>query len=961
MIPLNSHTTDIEQHLKRSIKGEVRFDPYSRAIYSTDASIYKMKPMGVILPRSAEDVQASVELLHSAGITLVPRGGGTSLSGQTVNTGVVMDFSKYMNSIIDINPQEQWVTTQPGITIDELNRQLKLYGLFFTTDPSTSSRANIGGAIGNNSCGARSIVYGKTVDHVLELSVVLSDGTMTVFKPLSNQSLQQISHSDTLEGKIYKDVYSTVSVAKVEVEKRFPKILRRVGGYNLDLLNIDNLNMSKLIVGSEGTLASVVSAKLNLEKIPEVTALLILHFKSLKAAMDTCLVTLEHNPHAVEHIGSMIISQAKKSIGFKNSLDFIQGNPSDILVVEVSGESIEEVNSKCNAIVKKISKTGCYASTMLTELSDKQNVWSMRKAGLGLMMNLAGDAKPIPFVEDTAVSPERLPEYVERFDQIVKQNGTEAGYYGHASVGCMHIRPVINLKTQEGIDRMERISSEIADLVLEFNGSLTGEHGDGIVRGHWANKMFGDELVQHFRDVKKSFDPKGIMNPGKIFDTPPLTQNLRYGTDYSTLKVNTLLDFSKEGGFAKAVEKCNGVGECRKLTAGAMCPSYMATREEEHSTRGRANALRAALSGVLPEGELHSKRMNDVLDLCLECKSCKTECPSNVDMAKIKYEFLHSYYKNGGKIPLRSRIVANIHLLNRLMCGYHAPLANFVIRSKIGALLQQRFGIHKYRKLPRIANKSFASQFRNKPSNTSGSRGEILFFNDTFTNFNHPESGIAAIRLLEAMGYIPIVVSNACCGRPMISKGFLEQARKYAMKNVELLYPYVKSGMKIVGVESSCISTLLDEYPDLLPKDPRAKLISESVSMIEDILLSAEEDSMQKIEWTDTHKSVKLFVHCHQRALTGKTNALRALNLPTNYNTQMLNGGCCGMAGSFGFEREHYKVSMKIGEDRLFPEIRLIHTSQEVAITGTSCKQQIEDGTSVIPKFLSQILADALP
>ena len=693
-----STRSQLAHELEQAIDGEVRFDTYSRQIYSTDASIYKMTPLGVVIPRNADDVCAVIEKCANASVPVIPRGGGTALSGQTVNRGVVIDFSKYMHRIIHINNEEAWVHTQPGITIDELNRQVAHTGKYFTPDPSTSSRANIGGAMGNNSCGSHSIIYGKTVDQVQQMSVVLSDGSTATFEPLHASQLENKMGIASLEGQIYRGIPTIAEQAAEQVEQRFPKILRRVGGYNIDRVYPQSItgdstprnstsveqpivDLTQVMVGSEGTLAVVTDAKLKLWDIPKAKGLAVLHFRNLREAMEATVATLEHDVTAVEHIGEIIIKQARKSLGFSRGLGFLQGEPTDILVVEMTGQNQSEVKSKLEAFQQTIQRrTATFAVTLLIETAQQRQVWAMREAGLGLMMNVQGDAKPLPFVEDTAVSPEKLPEYVQRFDEIVKKHGTEAGYYGHASVGCLHIRPLVNLKKNTGIDLMYSIADEISDLVLEFGGSLSGEHGDGIVRGAWAEKMFGPKLVQHFREVKTLFDPKGIMNPGKVFDTPDMRQNLRYGNKYSTIDIPTKLDWTADSNFAGAIERCNGVGACRKINAGAMCPSYMATREEEHSTRGRANALRAALSGELPINEIQSERMFEVLDLCLECKSCKSECPSNVDMAKIKYEFLNLYYQNH-KVPLRQKIIADLHRLYALAPGPLAHIANLINRS----------------------------------------------------------------------------------------------------------------------------------------------------------------------------------------------------------------------------------------------------------------------------------------
>ena len=958
---VNSSTKDLEADLTAAIGGEVRFDAVTRHMYSTDASIYQMEPIGVVIPIDADDVSAILEIASKNGVSVLPRGGGTALSGQTVNHAVVVDFSKYMFQVQEINKEEKWVRTQPGVTIDDLNRQLRSSGLFFTSDPSTSSRANIGGAIGNNSCGAHSIVYGKTVDHVKEMNVVLSDGTQTSFQQLSIESLESKRRSQSLEGQIYRQINEIAVNASDEVDKRFPKILRRVGGYNLDLIqNNHALNLAKLAVGSEGTLIAVTATKLNIEPIPKFKGLSIFHFTDITSAMEGTVATLEEQPDAVEHIGEMIISQARQSLGFSRNLSFLQGDPSDILVVEMTGESAAEVEAKLDRLEKKMQKgSRPYATTRLSSAQQQAEVWAMRQAGLGLMMNIPGSAKPLPFVEDTAVSPEKLPEYVKRFDEIVNRNGTTAGYYGHASVGCLHIRPVVDLKNDNGIKTMERISDEISDLVLEFGGSLSGEHGDGIVRGAWADKMFGPELVEYFREVKIAFDPHGVMNPNKIFDTPSLTDNLRYGNKYTTFSPPVKLDWSAEGGFVNAVEKCNGVGACRKVNAGAMCPSYQATREEMHSTRGRANTLRSVLSGSLPKETLHSKELFEVFSLCVECKSCKSECPSNVDMAKIKSEFLYGYNKKNGT-PITSRFIGNIHSISAMTIPL-APIFNFVTGTAAFRFINEKlFGFDRRRKLPPLVTQTFESWFKKRAPNTTGTRGNIVLFHDTFMNFNHPESGIGATRILEALGFNVQLADRKCCGRPMISKGLLDKAASNARHNVDVLYKYVQAGAKIVGCESSCIMTLKDEYPDLLPGNKRAKSVAEATVMLEELIEETLNDGTQQIDWNDKVVESTLQVHCHEQALTGTQAALKVMNMPPNYSTKLLEAGCCGMAGSFGFEKKHYDVSMKMGEDRLFPALRASSPEVSIAVTGVSCRQQVEDGVGRPARFLSDILAEAI-
>ena len=954
---------DLAADLRRVVQGEVRFDSYSRALYSQDASIYSMEPAGVVLPKSVEDVQAVMEICNRNGVKVLSRGGGTGLSGQTVQEGaVVIDYSKYMHDVLEINAEEQWVRTQPGITLTELNRQLRPHGLMFTPDPSTASRATVGGAMGNNSCGAHSIIYGKTVDHVLGQDVVLSDGSIANFENVAGSALEAKLRIDGIEGDIYRTVREVAASAAPLVEANFPKVLRRVGGYNLDLVNDPGgVNLAQLMVGSEGTLAAVTAARLNLVKIPKHAGLAVLHFASLDESMEATVATLAHNPSAVEHIGAIIITQARRQIQVSRNLGFLQGEPTDILVVEFNGESQADIADKLDKLEQDMNRKELgFAMTRLNTPAEMAQVWSMRENGLGLMNNIEGTAKPLPFVEDTAVAPEKLPEYVRRFQQIIRNSGTEAGYYGHASVGCMHIRPLIDIKTREGMDRLYKISDEVSDLLKEFGGSMTGEHGDGIVRGFWTEKMFGSELVENFREVKRAFDPNTIMNPGKIFDTPHLLDNLRFGDEYKTNDIETRLDFSREGGFAAAVEMCNGVGACRKLNMGAMCPSYMATREETHTTRGRANVLRAALSGKFPVDQLTSKATLDVLDLCLECKSCKAECPSNVDMAKIKYEFLHQYYKTN-KVPRRSKMVADIHKTNAKMAPI-APIANAITQSApMRWALEKLVGFSSDRPAPPVVRRTFQKWFdaRKAPAGTHP-RGQIVLFHDTFMNFNFPSIGIAATDLLEALGFEVIVLKDRkCCGRPMVSKGLLDKAGENARHNVDLLYEYVQRGVKIAGCESSCVMTIKDEYPDLLGGDEKARAVSDNTVMLEEVIAECLGDDGPQLEFTDLPKKVQFLGHCHQRALTGLSSSVKALNLPPNYEVIDIPAGCCGMAGSFGYESEHVDVSMAAGEERFFPHVRN-NPDHEVCVTGISCREQTNFGTGRKARHLVEVLADAL-
>ena len=958
-----SDTRSLVEELRRQVAGEVRFDKMTRALYSTDASIYQIEPIGVVIPRSVEDVVAVMETADRYGVPVLPRGGGTSLAGQTVGHAVVVDFSKYMREVVEVNAEEGWVRAQPGVILDELNHHLKPFDMQFAPDPSTSNRANVGGALGNNSCGAHSVVWGKTVDHVVELDVVLANGDRARLGPLSGERLEAKMRGQGLEADIYRQVLAVGESNRDEIAARYPRIQRRVSGYNLDeLLRDGDLDMARFVVGSEGTLVAVTEAKLRIVPLPRMTALAVLHFKDLLESMEATSATLEMDPAAVELIGSMILRQARSNLEYSRMMDFIEGDPEAVLVVEVVGESESELRSKLDGLEERMRRGGLgYAVRRLMRPEDQARVWAVRKAGLGLMMSVPGDAKPLPFVEDAAVAPESLPRFVKRFDEIVRAHGTTAGYYGHASVGCLHIRPLIDLKGQEGVDRMVSIATQISDLVLEFGGAMSGEHGDGLVRSMWNEKMFGPRIYEAFRRVKRAFDPKGIMNPGKVVDAPPMTENLRIGPSYGTHPVETVFSFAREGGFAAAVEMCNGQGACRKVIGGTMCPSYMVTRDEEHSTRGRANALRAAMSGALPAESLTSRRLYDVLDLCLECKGCKAECPSNVDMTKLKYEFLGKYHEANGH-SLRDRVFGNIAMLSR-WGSFFAPLSNWALRAEgLRELLDHKVGIDGRRRLPEFASQTFLEWFRARGGSpaSAAARGQVVLFPDTFTNYNHPELGRAAVRVLEGLGYQVVLPRVRCCGRPMLSKGMLDKARRHARSNVDSVYPLVERGARLVGLEPSCILGFRDDYIDLLGDDSKARAVGESTMLIEEFLLYARQEHGAELEFARSPGKLLFHGHCHQKAMVGTAPALEVLRWLAGSQVVEIKSGCCGMAGAFGFEKEHYDISNKIGEQVLFPAIRSERGDFTVVTEGVSCRQQIQHGTGKRAKHLVEVLADAL-
>ena len=959
MRAITSDTRALEDELRNLVEGEVRFDKFSRVLYSTDASIYQMEPIGVVIPRSKDDVLAAVDVARRSGVPILPRGGGTSLAGQTVNHAIVLDFSKYMDGLLEVNPDEHWARVQPGIVVDTLNGLLASHRLKYAPDPSTANRASVGGGIGNNSCGSHSVVYGKTSDHVLELNVVLADGSEARFADLTPSQFEGKLAEDGLESRIYRAIPEIARQHSDEIAARYPSIMRRVSGYNLDeFLNGENVNLSRMLVGSEGTLGVTTEAKINLVPVPNAPALAIAHFHTLEESCEATPAILEHGPAAVELVGEMLLDRTRNSPAFSRRMTFVNGRPDAILVVEFTGDTEAEAASRAQKLKEDLARRRLgYDCLTIQDPAGQANVWAVRKAGLGLLMSVRGDAKPLPFVEDTAVDPDRLGPFVRRFDEIVGNHGTTAGYYGHASVGCLHIRPLVSLKTQDGLETMTSIASEIADLVKEFGGSLSGEHGDGIVRGVWTEKMFGPKIYDAFRQVKQAFDPDGILNPGKIIDTPPITENLRYGPGYKTLSFPTQLDFSDQDGFEGAIDTCNGMGACRKPD-GTMCPSFMATRDEEHSTRGRANLLRAAISGHLPSQALASQRLYEALDLCLECKGCKGECPSNVDMAKLKYEFLH-HYNNTHGTPLRAKIFAHINRLNRLGSRF-APLANLASHTPgLRWLLHRFLGVHKDRPLPSFARQTLPNWFNKRTPPTNAPRGPVVLFNDTFMNYNVPSIGIAAVELLERAGFHVVLANAQCCARPMISKGLLTQARANARHNVDLLAPYAAQNIPIVGCEPSCLLTLRDEYPDLLGDD-ESKAVAANTYLIDEFLMYLHRKGELDLEFSDKAKNILFHGHCHQKALIGTSHAVKALNLPPNFHVEEAKTGCCGMAGSFGFEKEHYGISMAIGAQKLFPQVESKDEDWEIAVMGISCRQQIEHGTDRHPRHLIEVLRDAI-
>ena len=732
--------------------------------------------------------------------------------------------------------------------------------------------------------------------------------------------------------------------------------MRRVGGYNLDeFTKPQTFNLSRMIVGSEGTLATVLEARLRVIPLPHARVLGVVQFEDLIDAMRAVAPILETGPAAVELVDRMILEQTRGSIALSRARGWVEGDPKAVLVVEYFGDSTAELITRLDALEAAMSHHGLgYGFRRAVSGEEQANVWNVRRSGLGLLMGVKGDTKPVAFVEDSAVSPEKLPDYIGDFERIVREHDTTAGYYAHASVGLLHIRPMVNLKTAAGVAKMRSIAEAVRELVLSYGGAMSGEHGDGLARSCWNERVFGPTLYNAFREIKRAFDPQGLMNPGKITDAPLMTENLRFGSAYRAQEPRTHFDFSADGGFHRAVEMCNGVGACRKKLQGTMCPSYMATLDEAHSTRGRANALRAAISGGLEDG-LADAQVYEILDLCLECKACKSECPSNVDMAKIKYEFLAHYYEAHGR-PLREWLFGNIETLNRVGCAL-APLSNWIAGTGIARLGMQFLGLAPERALPRFAPRTFTDWFSRREKRPR--ERKVVLFNDTYLTFNEPEIGISATRFLEAAGYEVILPEKRCCGRPLLSSGMIEQVKENLEFNVRHLHTYVTQGYEIVGFEPSCVSMLTDDYPDL-NADPRVREVSEKCYTLESYLSRLAQRGELHVTFTDLKKEILVHGHCHQKALWGITPSLEVLNLPPGFSASAIDSACCGMAGAFGYQAEHYDISLRMGEDRLLKVVRQAGPEAEIAAAGLSCRQQIHHATGRTARHPIQILWEAV-
>jgi len=948
--------------LRDNLSGDVYADQLTRALYATDASPYQIDPLAVIVPRTEDDIRSALRIAGRHGVPLLPRGAATSLAGQTVGAAIQIDFSKHLDQIVELNLVEGWVRVQPGIVLDHLNGDLARHGVKFAPDVSPSNRATIGGMIANNSSGAYSLRYGKTIDHVLELRVLLSDGTETTLRQLDAAELEAKCEQPNLEGACYREVRRLAAEHRAEIERRYPKIMRRVGGYNLDKFVDDQLfNLANIVVGSEGTLAVILEAKLQLVPRPRATGVVLLEFADLFDALDAVVPCLECQPVAVELLDDLLLDLTRRSLQFKHYLGILKTDAAALLLVEFFGDGQADVAPQIERFLAHIlPRAHVTAATRAITPEEQIPIWLVRKAGLPLLQSMSPGLKPETCVEDSAVPPEHLSAYMRRFKALLEQHDATAAFYGHASVGLLHVRPLLNLHDAHDVAKFRALGEGVRNLVLEYGGALSGEHGDGLLRSEHQPVVFGAELYEVFRAIKRTFDPQGLFNPGKIVDAPPMDHHLRYVPTRGTpIPLRTHFAFRDADGMLGAAELCNGNGACRKTDKGTMCPSYMVTRDEEHSTRGRANALRLALGGALPPNELWSDRMHEVLDLCVECKGCTAECPSGVNMTRLKSEWLAHYYEHQGT-PLRARLFGHIRHINRIGAQF-APLANWALQLPgIAQLNEQLLGISRHRPLPRFAHTTFNQWFAaHRPQYQSAAQRTLVLFPDTFTLYNEPQIGIAATQLLEALNYRVLLPKRLmCCGRSLISKGLLRDARRLAVQQLQWLAPYAEHGLPIVGLEPSCLLTFRDEYPDLLD-DPRVEALRSQSLLLDEFLAR---------ELADGHLDTSLFNiprpeqptalvhgHCHQKALAS-TAGLHTLLRLAGYVSREIDSGCCGMAGSFGYEREHYAISIKIGERVLLPTVRAATQDAVVVAMGTSCRQQIEHGAGRQAQHLAEVL-----
>lgn len=961
--------------LRAVVKGHVYADDVTRGVYATDASLFQIVPRCVVVPLNEDDVQSVVKIAAKHSVPITPRGAATSLSGQTYGPGIVLDVSKHMNQVLEVDVDQQWARVQPGVVRDQLNAAVANHGLHFAPDPATGSRATIGGMIGNNACGTRSVIYGKTIDHVLECRVLLSDGTICHLAACDQQQWEQRASGNGVsrrEAELYRGVSEIISKHGNEIKKRYPKVLRRVSGYNLDEF-VDGAgytgdigprkshnqghrswNLSNLIVGSEGTLAIILKAKVRLTPLPKATALCVVHFDDLIESLRHVDSILPYGPAAVELLDDTVIAEAKVNPSTRHMATFFAGDPKAVQIVEFFGDDVNEAKQNATQFASRMQDSSIgYAWPVFADADSIRDVWETRKLGLGLISNVRGSNKGRDFIEDACVPTQHLADYITKIRELCLQHGvTRLSLYAHASVGVVHVVPALDLHKKEAVETMQAIADQAFAWVMEYGGSWSGEHGDGQLRGHYLPAMFGDQLYDAFRQVKRLFDPAGLMNPGKVIDAQTLADNLRYqqaGYNKTSAKAeaSALYRYGDQGGLQLAVEQCNGVGACRKVGSGTMCPSYMATRDEQHSTRGRANALRLAMSGQLgsdPVAALGSDGIDDVLSLCLSCKACKSECPNSVDMAKLKSEALQMRHDQRGT-SLAARLLGRMPDAAKRWSGRTAIVANLIVKIPgMRLLLEKLTGIDRRRPLPKFATETLQQSLHRRPIAAGPrQRAKVVLFDDTYANYFEPSVGRAAIRVLENAGFEVVLAEAGCCGRPRLSKGLVHEAKQHGEQLFKKLDLFAADGLSIICLEPSCASALVDDLADLIDDSVMAERVAKHVVMI-DVFLQREQ-----VPLVCDVSSTLLHGHCHQKALFGTSAMKTFLNQTETGDCYEIDSGCCGMAGSFGYE--HYDLSKQVGEDRLFPAVRKAEEAgQTVIASGISCRHQLKDCLGVEAK-----------
>ena len=958
-------------NLAKQLSGDIKTDNTHRIIYATDASAYREKPLAVIYPKNNDDIKKIIRFANQNKVPIIPRAAGTSLAGQVVGNGIIVDISKYFTKIKEINTNERYAVVQPGVIRDELNLFIKKHNLIFAPETSTSNRCMIGGMTGNNSCGAHSLIYGSTREHIISIRAILADGSEVEFKNLTKDEFLKKTVGVRLENKIYKHIYNILSSKENQklIADNFPnpKIKRRNTGYALDILlnsqpfgnNAIPFNLSKLIAGSEGTLAFITEIKVNLTpNPPREKALVCVHLNSVEDALKANIIALKHNPDSVELIDDTILELSKLNTEQNKNRFFIKGNPGAILVVEFMRTTKQNILQEANNMQTEMQQNGYGYHFPVIWGDDIKKVWAVRKAGLGLLSNIKGNKKPVPVIEDTAILPEDLPDYIAEFKQILAKYNLQSVYYAHIDTGELHLRPILDLKTTEGQEIFYKIGYDVAMLVKKYKGSLSGEHGDGRLRGEFIPLVYGKDIYNIFKDIKKTWDANNIFNPGKIVDTPKMNSFLRYNPEQKIKKYKTFFDFSDKGGFLETAESCSGSGDCRKthLSGGVMCPSYQASKNESQSTRARANMLREIFTNSDNKNSFDNKEVFDILDLCLSCKACKTECPSNVDVTKLKAEFLQHYYETN-KIPLRTKLIANLPKINRQFYNLR-----FFINLFSGLKIVNNFlGFSTKRKIPKI-KKSLNSYVKHL-NQQNGKNGTVYLLNDEFTNFNDSDIGIKAIKLLNKLGYSVIIPKINESGRTYLSKGLVKKAQEIINKNIEILHNKINDKTPLIGIEPSAILTFRDEAVDLAFDTNKtiAKEIAKNTFLIDEFLSDEiDKGNITSLQFTKEPRKIKFHGHCYQKSLSSTKYTLKILSLPENFSVEEIKSGCCGMAGAFGYEKEHYELSMKIGELVLFPSVRKADNDTIIAANGTSCRCQIKDGTDKDALHPIEILYNSL-